>query len=72
MAQEGYWLPMAVIAAMFSIIIVLLISFWKRSEAYHHEKHRENDEFKKELEKNMNNLAIIVAKHEVEIIHLKE
>lgn len=72
LAQDGYWLPMAVIAGMFSIIVILLISFWKKSEAYHHEKHRENDEFRKEFEKNMNHMAILVAQHEIEIKHLKE
>lgn len=71
LAQEGYWLPMAVIAALFTIIIALLIAFWRKSETYHHAKHKENDEFKKEYEKQMTNLAILVAKHEVEIEHLK-
>lgn len=71
LAQDGYWLPMAVIAGMFSIIVLLLVSFWKKSEAYHHEKHKENDEFRKEYEKQMINIGLIVAKHEVEINHLK-
>lgn len=72
MAQDGYWLPLAVVAGLFAIIVMLIIFIWSRSERYHHNKHKENDEFKKEYEKQMTNLAILVAKHEVEINHLKE
>lgn len=72
MAEDGYWLPISVVAGLFAIIVILIIAFWNRSESYHHTKHKENDEFKKEYEKQMTNLAIIVAKHDVEIGHLKE
>lgn len=72
MAENGYWLPISVVAGLFAIIVILIIAFWNRSESYHHSKHKENDEFKKEYEKQMTNLAILVAKHEVEIEHLKD
>lgn len=72
MAQDGYWLPLSVVAGLFGIIVLLIIVIWNRSEKYHHTKHKENDEFKKEYEKQMTNLAILVAKHDVEIEHLKD
>lgn len=72
MAQDGYWLPLSVVAGLFGIIVMLIIVIWSRSEKYHHTKHKENDEFKKEYEKQMTNLAILVAKHDVEIEHLKD
>jgi len=71
LAQDGYWLPMSIIAGLFGVIIILLISFWKKSESYHHGKHKENDEFKKEYEKQMINIGLIVQRHDVEIEHLK-
>lgn len=72
LAQDGYWLPMAVISGLVGLIIILIVIFWKRSEDYHHAKHKENDEFRKEYEKQMTNLALIVTRHDVEINHLKE
>lgn len=72
LAQDGYWLPMSIIAGLFGIIVLLLIAFWRKSEAYHHGKHKENDEFRKEYEHQMRNIALLVQKHEVEIEHLKD
>ena len=37
--------PISVVAGLFAIIVILIIAFWNRSEAYHHTKHKENDEF---------------------------
>ena len=72
MADQGYWLPISVVAGLFAIIVILIVAFWNRSESYHHTKHKENDEFKKEYEKQMANIAILVNRHDVEIEHLKD
>jgi uncharacterized membrane protein len=71
LALEGYWLPMAIIAGMFTIIVLLLIAFWRKSESYHHEKHKENSEFRKEYEKQMLIIGKIHENHEIRIEHLE-
>jgi membrane protein implicated in regulation of membrane protease activity len=70
MAEDGYWLPISVVAGLFAIIVVLIIAYWKRSEDYHHSKHKENDEFKKEYMERMTNVAKLLENHEVRIDHL--
>lgn len=71
LAQDGYWLPMSIIAGLFGIIIILLISFWKKSESFHHEKHKENSEFRKEYDKQMLIIGKIHENHEIRIEHLE-
>lgn len=72
LAQQGYWMPFAVIAALFGIIIFLLIAHWRKSEAYHHEKHKENDKRYEKYVTEMTEIAIMVRVHEAEIENLKD
>lgn len=72
LAQDGYWMPMAVIAGLFAIIIILLIAFWKKSEGYHHAKHKENDKRHEKYMTEMTEIAIMVRVHEAEIENLKK
>jgi hypothetical protein len=72
MAQSGYWLPLAVVAGLFGIIVMLIIVIWNRSEKYHHGKHRESDDFRREYEKQMIVSAQIHENHEIRIEHLEK
>jgi hypothetical protein len=72
MAEQGYWLPLSVVAGLFAIIVALIIFIWSRSEKYHHSKHRESDDFRKEYEKQMIVSAQIHENHEIRIEHLEK
>ena len=71
-AKEGYWMPLAIICALFMIIIVLLVVQWTNYKNNNEKRHTENETLTKELAKGNVNLSIIIERHETEINNLKE
>ena len=43
MAQQGYWMPLAVVCLLFSIIIVLLVAQWVGYKKQNNERHVESE-----------------------------
>lgn len=52
-AKEGYWMPLAIICALFMIIIVLLVVQWTNYKNNNEKRHTEKETLIKELEKEM-------------------
>ena len=71
-AKEGYWMPLAIICALFMIIIVLLVVQWTNYKNNNEKRHTENETLTKELAKGNVNLSIIIERHETEINNLKD
>ena len=71
-AKEGYWMPLAIICALFMIIITLLVVQWISYKNSNEKRHTENETLTKELAKGNVNLSIIIERHETEINNLKE
>lgn len=71
-AKEGYWMPLAIICALFMIIIVLLVVQWTNYKNNNEKRHTENETLIKELAKGNESLTILVQRHDVEIINLKD
>lgn len=43
MAQQGYWMPLAVVCLLFSIIIVLLVAQWVSYKKNNNIRHEESE-----------------------------
>lgn len=71
-AKEGYWMPLAIICVFFMIIIVLLVVQWTNYKNSNEKRHTENETLIKELAKGNESLTILVQRHDVEIINLKD
>ena len=67
MAQQGSWMPIATIALLFSIIILLLLAFWKKSEKENKERHKDHEETIRSLNELIQVNSRILAKHENEL-----
>jgi hypothetical protein len=72
MAAQGYWMPLAVVCLLFSVIIVLLVILWTSYKKRNEESHKETRELIRELAANNNKLTELVIRHEVIIDTIKE
>jgi hypothetical protein len=71
MAAQGYWMPLAVVCLLFSVIIVLLVILWTSYKKRNEESHKETRELIRELADNNKNLTTLVIRHDVEIDNIK-
>lgn len=72
-ATNGYWVPVAIVSAAFSVILFLLVHIWnqmlKQNEKRHveHEKHNEKqDTLLKVVSDNLTELRVLVTKIDTE------
>ena len=71
-AQEGNWLPLAIVAGCFALVIVLLIYIYNLHLKNNEARHSKNEEAISEISKNNILLDKIVEKHELLIDNNKE
>jgi len=78
-ANDGNWLPFTLLAALFSIIVILILALGKRILKDNQKEHLEMKELLKVAQDNQTSLRSIVVenretniKQGIEIAHLKE
>lgn len=72
MASHGYWLPLAVVCFLFSIIILLLVILWNGYKKRNDERHEESEKQLKIAIESNQKLTIIVERHDVKIENLEK
>ena len=60
-ARSGYWIPIGIVSAMFSAIILLLLYIWNKMLKDNNEKHASNSGLLKEVSNNQSELIKIVT-----------
>lgn len=59
-AQDGNWIPITVVCAIFGIVVMLLLYIWKRKMSDDERRHSTNERIMEKLTDNQTDLRIIV------------
>jgi hypothetical protein len=60
-AQQGYWIPLGVVATAWSVIIGLLLYIYNRNQKESEKRHSEHTQILQKLTDNQQSLQILVA-----------
>lgn len=60
-AQQGYWIPLGVVATAWSVIIGLLLYIYHRNQKESEKRHTEHTQILQKLTDNQQSLQILVA-----------
>jgi uncharacterized membrane protein len=66
-ANNGNWIPIAVVGSLFGIIVILLLYIYNRDRKISVYKHRDIDEIQSRLSTNNEKLTILVNRHDVKL-----
>jgi large-conductance mechanosensitive channel len=66
MAQQGYWMPLAVVCLLFSIIIFLLVAQWVNYKKSNNARHADSEARLKQSEEQISLLTTIAAELKVD------
>ena len=67
LANQGggdVWLPIATITASFSVVILLLLAFWKQSQKVNDKRHEDNERIIKGVSKTQQTMSLLLVKIE--------
>lgn len=71
-ASDGNWMPLAIVAGCFTLVILLLVYIYNLHQKTNSEKHNTTERMINEIAKNNLRLDKIVEKHDLRLDHQDE
>jgi hypothetical protein len=63
-ANNGIWMPLVTIVAVFSLVIVLLLYIWNTTQKTNDKRHTDNERIIKGITKTSNTMSLLLVKIE--------
>lgn len=72
LSQDGNWIPLGIVAAVFSIIILLLLYIWNQMIKNNNARHEQNELLLKEISETLSALKDTSIEHKTKIDYLEK